>query len=300
MSLALLSAGGSILSGLFGSSSAKKAAAAQTEAANRQIDLQQGIYDDQKVLFDPYYQGGLQAQNALAFEMGLGPRPTFGGSPLEVTEFTDTIQGGTSRQTEQDRRRLMSNADGSDKDQYRIGAWQPQITNVGSSEVTKYRVGDQVFGDRAAADEYAQANPTGAQEYGGFTKTPGYDFRLQQGQDQINASAAAGGNFFSGATLKAGAEYGQNFASNEYGNYLNGLRSMASGGQAAAGQSAAAGQNFAAGASNALGSIGNAQAANATAQANIFNNTLGNLAGIGQYQATKNDTGNVFSGSFWK
>jgi hypothetical protein len=50
-----------------------------------------------------------------------------------------------------------------------------------------------------------------------FQADPGYQFRLSQGTDAIQNSAASRGVGLSGATQKALARYGQNFASNEYG-----------------------------------------------------------------------------------
>lgn len=47
---------------------------------------------------------------------------------------------------------------------------------------------------------------------------PSYQFRLQQGQGALEASAAARGVLRSGNTLQGILEYGQNFASQEYGN----------------------------------------------------------------------------------
>lgn len=57
-----------------------------------------------------------------------------------------------------------------------------------------------------------------------YQKSPGYDFRMQQGQKALENSAAARGTLFSGATGKALTEYGQNFGSNEYQNYLANLQ----------------------------------------------------------------------------
>ncbi len=50
---------------------------------------------------------------------------------------------------------------------------------------------------------------------------PSYQFRLQQGQDAIQSSAAAQGGLLSGATLKALQNYGQESASQEYSNAYN-------------------------------------------------------------------------------
>lgn len=50
---------------------------------------------------------------------------------------------------------------------------------------------------------------------------PGYQFRLQQGQQALQNSAAARGGLLSGGTAKALADYNQNAASGEYGNVYN-------------------------------------------------------------------------------
>lgn len=50
---------------------------------------------------------------------------------------------------------------------------------------------------------------------------PGYQFRMQQGQQAIERSAAARGGVLSGGTAKALDQYNQDYASNEYGNVYN-------------------------------------------------------------------------------
>lgn len=53
---------------------------------------------------------------------------------------------------------------------------------------------------------------------GDLTSDPSYQFRLKQGQDALNATLAAQGMGQSGAAMKAAQDYGQQFASTEYGN----------------------------------------------------------------------------------
>jgi hypothetical protein len=55
---------------------------------------------------------------------------------------------------------------------------------------------------------------------GEFTKSPGYEFRLAEGTKAINNSAAARGNALSGAAVKALTRYGQDYATNDYQNFL--------------------------------------------------------------------------------
>lgn len=119
-----------------------------------------------------------------------------------------------------------------------------------------------------------------------FVKDPGYDFRMQQGQRNLESSAAARGNLNSGATLKALQRYGQDFASNEYSNAYNRynadrdqrwnkLSSLAGLGQNAQNQVSNAGQSYANQFAQNQMDMGNAQAANAISQSNNMNNLLG-------------------------
>jgi hypothetical protein len=56
--------------------------------------------------------------------------------------------------------------------------------------------------------------PTAADE----TNDPGYNFRLAQGMKAIDAGAAARGTVLSGGQIQAEQNYGQDYASNEFGN----------------------------------------------------------------------------------
>jgi hypothetical protein len=87
----------------------------------------------------------------------------------------------------------------------------------------------------AATDPSADAGMYGDQNdssYGSFTKPfdaeefykyedPGYWFRLQQGQQALQNSAAAGSGALSGAALKDLLGYNQDMASTEYNNAFN-------------------------------------------------------------------------------
>jgi hypothetical protein len=67
-----------------------------------------------------------------------------------------------------------------------------------------------------------------------FTQSPDYNFALQQGTQAMQRSAAAGGTLISGGQLKAGQEFGQGLATQQYGNYFNRLLSLSQLGQSAA------------------------------------------------------------------
>lgn len=66
---------GGIVGGISQAKAAGKAARAQTDAANRQIDFQKEIYTDQTARFKPFLDSGTNALGGYNFEMGLGARP---------------------------------------------------------------------------------------------------------------------------------------------------------------------------------------------------------------------------------
>jgi len=130
------------------------------------------------------------------------------------------------------------------------------------------------------------------QEYSGqdIYDDPSYQFRLQQGQDSIQAGAAAQGGLLSGATQKALLNYGQDAASQEYGNaynrfnadqtnQYNRLSNLVGLGQNAAAQQGNAGMQTAqAVASNTMAGA-NAQAAGTIAAGNRTANNFSSLLG---------------------
>ena len=200
---------------------AKDAARAQENAANRDIAFQTETRDLIRGDLAPYREGGVAAQNAIDFELGLGARP---------------------------------------------------------------------------------------EGYQGFTATPGYDFRMREGQRALEAGAAARGGLYSGAAMRDLTKFGQDYGSNEYGNFFSRLGARADTGMNAAAMSGQASQQAAAGVSNAFGNIGNAQAAGAIGGANAMTGGMQNMLGVWNYQRNmnaaqpggqpSNGNGNFFNGLF--
>ena len=89
---------------------------------------------------------------------------------------------------------------------------------------------------------------------------PGYQFRLEQGQKALDNRLRAGGKFYSGSALKAGTDYNQGFASNEFSNVYNRLAGLAGTGQAATNTTAQLGQSTAGAVANNQTDMGNARA----------------------------------------
>lgn len=132
--------------------------------------------------------------------------------------------------------------------------------------------------EAAAANAPPAAGPAG--EPGNFSRfftSPDYQFRLSEGAKAIERSAAARGGLFSGAAGKALTRFGQDTASQEYGNYFERLMRMMGQGGAATNAAGGAvnqytGQLIAGNNSNAA-----IRASSYGQQADAFNNLLGNL-----------------------
>lgn len=122
------------------------------------------------------------------------------------------------------------------------------------------------------------------------TKDPGYQFRMDQGIEALDASAASRGRLQSGAQQKGVTDYAQNVASQEYANayareanekanQFNMLSGLSSGGQASAAQQAGATSQLAGTSGNIMSNMGQSQ--NMAAQ-QAGNARAGAYQGIGQ------------------
>lgn len=107
-----------------------------------------------------------------------------------------------------------------------------------------------------------------------ITSQPDYQFGLQQGANRMNNRAAASGNYYSGAQMKAANQYGQDYAGTKLDQSLNRLMGVASGTQIGSNQNQAANQQFAVGGGNALQQGGNIRAGGYIGQYNTVNNNL--------------------------
>lgn len=147
-------------------------------------------------------------------------------------------------------------------------------------------------------DGYFNQTYTGQDIY----SDPSYQFRLQQGQDAIQSSAAAKGGLLTGATLKALQNYGQESASQEYGNAYNRfnadqtnrynrLSNLVGIGQNAAAQVGNAGAQTAQAVANNTMAGANSIAAGQVANANNWSNTANNLGSMATSYAFMKNSG---------
>lgn len=280
--------------------SASKAAKAGERAADKADDTQRYIFDEQVRLTEPQREVGNNALAALAFEAGIGPQPTTKNA-LRIDEITD------SPVYQREPIRAMGG-----KGEGAILGYENVLLEGGGP---RFGVGDRLFDTRDEAQSYIDSVP-GQFDYDpidmpdpnldlsneAFEASPGYNWRLQQGQQAIERSAAARGMRNSGNVLKDLLRFGQGTASDErarwvgettdqfnrsYGvgmDKMNALRGLAGQGQQATNAQIQAGNVYASGVSNNAFARGNAQAHGAWRTGNALAglaNSSGDILGLG-------------------
>jgi len=121
-------------------------------------------------------------------------------------------------------------------------------------------------GKAGQAGRYADVDAnTSLEQY-----SPGYRFRLDEGNKALDRRQAAGSSRLGGRAVKEATRYNQDYASNEWGNYLNSIFNLAGYGSSATGGTAQAG-------AQAAGNISNAQMNTGNSLANIYGQQGANM-----------------------
>ena len=152
-----------------------------------------------------------------------------------------------------------------------------------------YDVGVNALPELVKASKYT---PFGMQQ---FQQDPGYGFRLKEGQQALERSAAARGGLISGGALKAAQRFGQEMGSQEYTNAfnryqlerqarLNPLQSLAGMSQTTANTLGTAGQQMASNVGEAQQNAAAARASGYVGQANALTGGLGTYLNYSQGQ----------------
>jgi hypothetical protein len=288
---------------LIGSQASKSAAGKQSDAANRATDIEWDMYNQTRTDNLPFMQTGYSANDLINMLMGVAPTSgaaTAGVTAPKLTDYNalraqllpqyttkgDHIEGGFYQETVDE------------------AALQKAI----EAQMAKEQQAYQQFQSQQAAIKSGQAT-TGSENplYGSLMKQytpenmlsdPGYKWRMDQMQDQVQSSAAARGGLYSGATAKALQENAAGIAAQGYGddwnryetgkgNMLNALLGISGRGQTAVGNVSSAGQGYAGAAGNNLMNAANAQGAAGMNNAVIWGNTGNQLASMwGRRQPT--------------
>jgi hypothetical protein len=112
-------------------------------------------------------------------------------------------------------------------------------------------------------------------------KTPGYQFRLNQGIQALDRSASAKGTLLNGGYQKDLMEFAQGLASTEFDREFGRNSSLADLGMRAAGAQGAYGTSYGDQITNLTTGAGNAQAAGTAASGNAWGGTLQGLGSLG-------------------
>lgn len=284
-----VSAGTSLITSGRQARAAERAADAQVEAADRSAEVNREIYYDQAGRLEPFRGLGLAAINPMAQLMGLDYQYGGQGGGQSYIPANDSNLTSLGSQRFNAQSYLQANPDV-------MEAYRPGLHGANSPQAfaqlhwnTHGRVEGrpgaygaprnslQALGAAQPANE--STNPLEA-----LQSRPGYQFRLQQGNDAYEASAAARGLGNSGAQLRALAQYNQDYASNEFDKEFNRLNALMGGGQVATGQINQAAGAYGANAANAYMNAGNARASGYINQANAWSNGIngvGNAIGGG-------------------
>lgn len=113
-----------------------------------------------------------------------------------------------------------------------------------------------------------------------YTASPGYQWRFNEGQRAVDSSGAAKGLLLSGGQLKDLARFGQGLAAQDYQDSFNRAALVSGQGLSAAGQGAQLGAAAAGSIADLYTQQGNARASGYAGQANAWQNTLGDIAGL--------------------
>lgn len=303
MSYGMVAAGGmALIGGMMSADAAKSASNSQVGAANNATALQKQMFDKQLELQKPFRDTGLSANNRLAYLLGLpsndGTSPGGGSSGLSYDQIRAELSPQFTRQEDY----TVPIPIGYYGDGEGTNFGQRQTRTVVDQNGLEQAVSDRM---RQSAQEQAalgMAQVGGGSGFGSlmrdfsmadFEADPGYAFRQSEGMKGIESSAAARGGLLSGGALKGIQRFGQDLASQEYGNAYqrfnanqtnkyNRLAGIVNTGQGATNQvSNAAGQFGQQAGSNMIGA-GNAQAAGIVGSANAINGAIGQGTSIYQ------------------
>ena len=225
-----LSIGGSLLGGLIGSNSAKKAAQSQEQMQREAIAAQQQAAESARRVYDPTVQAYSQGLNALTDRLGVSnssPSQTVGGIDVnayiaqnpDVAAFKQTLMqrgdigAGKPWATFEDwvREVQLPNAMMNGEQRSYPTAAPAQAEAPGAANAL---TGTGTFGN--TADPTWQTPDPFSFDINSFTSNPAYQFALEQGSGQVMANASATGALNSGAALKRLQDRGQQTAYNFY------------------------------------------------------------------------------------
>lgn len=278
--------------------SAKAAKNAGNVAAQGSADataLQREIYNDQRSLNMPSYNGGLSAYNQYLSLMGLPGASASSGGGSGSGSAAQQLVAHNAQGVPIPNAQLYASDPAykaawdavaqQHQGQWKTGYWNGSDPNWIESNLRTQLPAGWGSPPASTAGQSTQT-PQQAQQaaFAQFRNTPGYQFGFNQGQNALQTSAAARGGLFSGKAGKALVKFGNDYADQQgYTPYMNRLASLFGGAQTAGGQIGSAGQNFA----NQAGA--NMQNAANARSSGLLGSAQANMWGLGQAGGFLND-----------
>lgn len=188
---AVVGAAGSAAAGNAQRSAARRATNAQVDSTERALQLDQAIYEDQRNLLAPSARAGAEARARQMLMLGYTPDQvkTYLREQIGAIDQPFGVETGWS---------------GVPLDEWH-NPNSPYHSPTGGGPTTI----------DLSPDEYSWVDEFDPDSF--LRATPGYQFRLGEGQKALERSAAANGDLFSGQTGIRLNEYGQEYASDEWG-----------------------------------------------------------------------------------
>lgn len=292
---------GAYLSSKNSKDAAKDGAAATTAAADKASQTTWAMYNQNRADQQPFYQAGVQAQDRYLQLMGLQP-VTGAGAYAAPSATLGQATSAPQQWFGSDGGKPTVNSALYASDPRYASAWdqvaahhQQQFGKGYTNESDRNKLQShmqQLYGQSAPQTQQAATGgaPSALSQQDAFAQwraTPGYQFGLDEGNKQVQSSAAARGGLNSGATLKALQRYGTDYADQQgYTPYMNRLSGLFGGAQQAAGQMGSYGQSAATNVSNNIVNAGNARANGIYGAANAQNQFYGDVGNtLGNYGA---------------
>jgi hypothetical protein len=213
-------------------SAANQAALLQHQDALQALQFQQAQYNANLQNSAPWLQAGQAGVTNLAYLLGVGPQsgiPNSTAGPINAItpafnyagqNFNSLVNSGDpnispNQQTTQQWKAQgipFQNITTADGRQVAVRT-SPSTTSAGAAPAAAPAAsGSTVNPSLGAYGSLSQFQaPTAATEQ----NDPGFQFRLQQGQQALERSAAAKGGLLTGGTAQAEQQFGQDYASNE-------------------------------------------------------------------------------------
>lgn len=237
-------AAASVYSSNQASKSAKNAGKTAAAGSDAALALQRDIYGDQRALNMPFYNSQLSALNQYNALLGLPatsqPQSSGAFSPQGYnagqtpSQWFGSDKGVTPNQqlyASDPRYKAAWDSIAAEQQRHYGQGFNNNSTQKGWLGALQSAYNAQPA-PQTGTGTAAQAPMTQQQAFAQFRNTPGYQFGLDQGNKQVQASAAAGGGLLSGKTLKALQKFGNDYADQQgYTPYVNRIAAAAGIGQ---------------------------------------------------------------------